>query len=390
MTARPMKCLLLTNDYPPQTGGIQIYLWELWRRLPASEVSVFTHDTAGSAAFDAAEPYRITRAPGKVLLPTRQLRDRVNAQLEADSIDLVLIDPALPLGLLGPKLARPYGIVLHGAEATIPSQLPGLRQVMQRVLRQAELVISASQWASDIVWQRHTDTPLHYLPPGVDTERFRPASPLERSAARQHFGLADDALALLSVSRLVPRKGMDDLIAVAERVHQSQPGLELVIAGAGRDLNRLRRLASRAKAPVRFLGRVPDAELPRLYQAADMFAMLCRQRWGGLEQEGFGVVFLEAAAAGLPQIAGLSGGAAEAVQHGDTGLVVDTPGFARHRLPGKQLPAAGCEAAELALLQLVQDPALRQQMGAAARQRAAAEFSYDRLAGQLAGILKLA
>ena len=387
-----MKCLLLTNDYPPQTGGIQIYLWELWRRLPASEVAVFTHESAGSAEFDAAEPYRITRTPGKVLLPTRQLKNQVNAYILEHGIELVLIDPALPLGLLGPQLVRPYGVILHGAEATIPSQLPGLRLALRRVLRQAELIISASQWASDTVWQQPDATPLHYLPPGVDTERFQPASPAERLAARAHFGLAEDALALLSVSRLVPRKGMDDLIAIADRVHQSQPGLTLVIAGAGRDSRRLQRLASQVKVPVSFLGRVSDAELPRLYHAADLFAMLCRQRWGGLEQEGFGVVFLEAAAAGLPQLAGSSGGSAEAVRHGETGLVVATPGFARHRLPGKTAtkPAAGCEAAEQSLRQLAEDPSLRQEMGVAARQRAEAEFSYDRLAGQLAEVLRLA
>ena len=385
-----MKCLLLTNDYPPQTGGIQVYLWELWRRLPASQVSVFTHEHPGSEAFDAAEPYPIARAPGKVLLPTRQLKDRINRHLTEHEIDLVLIDPALPLGLLGPKLVRPYGVILHGAEATIPSQLPGLRQAMLRVLKQAELVVSASQWASDIVWHRQLTAPLHYLPPGVDPNRFQPAAAAERLAARQHFGLAADSLVLLSVSRLVPRKGMDDLLAIASQVHQSQPELTLAIAGAGRDLARLKRLASQARVPVRFLGRVPDAELPRLYQAADVFAMLCRQRWGGLEQEGFGVVFLEAAAAGLPQIAGRSGGAAEAVQHGSTGLVVTTPGFARHRLRASQPAAAGCGEAEQALRQLVESPELRQQMGLAARQRAVDEFSYDRLASQLAEILKLA
>ena len=384
-----MKCLLLTNDYPPQTGGIQIYLWELWRRLPASQVSVFTHESAGSTEFDAAEPYRITRTPGKVLLPTRQLRDLVNSYVLEHGIDLVLIDPALPLGLLGPKLACPYGLVLHGAEATIPSQLPGLRQALQRVLQRAELVISASQWASDTVWRQSWNTPLHYLPPGVDTNRFQPASPVERLAARRHFGLAEAALVLLSISRLVPRKGMDDLLAIANQVQQSQPELTLVIAGSGRDLRRLRRLSTQVSLPVRFLGRVPDAELPQLYQAADMFAMLCRQRWGGLEQEGFGVVFLEAAAAGLPQLAGSSGGSAEAVRPGETGLVVSTPGFARHRQPGKPRPPAGCEAAEQALRQLAETPSLRQQMGAAARQRAEAEFSYDLLASQLAGILKL-
>src|SRR6202007_522830 len=105
-------------------------------------------------------------------------------------------------------------------------------------------------------------------------------------------------------------------------------------------------------APVRFLGKVDDADLPSLYGCADVFAMLCRNRWGGLEQEGFGIVFLEAAAAGVPQVAGHSGGAHEAVVDGETGFVVDDEPRAEH-----------------ALARLLQDEALRARLGAAGRAR---------------------
>ena len=116
-----------------------------------------------------------------------------------------------------------------------------------------------------------------------------------------------------------------------------------------------------------------DADLPALYGCADVFAMPCRNRWAGLEQEGFGIVFLEAAACGRPQVAGASGGAAEAVEEGVTGLVVGRPGD------------VGAVAA--ALGRLLAEPALRERMGAAARRRAEAEFSYDGLAGRLGGAL---
>ena len=99
----------------------------------------------------------------------------------------------------------------------------------------------------------------------------------------------------------------------------------LAIAGSGRDERRLRRLASDLAAPVRFLGRVAHDDLPLLYGCADVFTMACRTRWGGLEQEGFGIVFVEAAACGTPQIAGDSGGAAEAVVDGVTGRVISRP-----------------------------------------------------------------
>ncbi|MGH9178336.1 MAG: glycosyltransferase, partial [Acidimicrobiales bacterium] len=176
------------------------------------------------------------------------------------------------------------------------------------------------------------------------------------------------------LGRLVPRKGMDVLVRAAGRLAPRRPGLVLAVAGTGRDLPRLRRLAERSGAAVRFLGGVADQRLPLVYGCADVFAAPCRSRWGGLEQEGFGIVFLEAAACGVPQVAGASGGAAEAVAGGETGLVV------RH-------PADEGEVAA-ALERLLDDHDLRSAMGRAARHRAVAEFSYDRLATRLHGVLR--
>jgi phosphatidylinositol alpha-1,6-mannosyltransferase len=186
---------------------------------------------------------------------------------------------------------------------------------------------------------------------------------------RARFGLAAESTLVVSVSRLVPRKGMDVLIRAAARLAPIHPELEVVIGGSGRDLARLERLVAELAAPVRLVGRVDDVDLPGLYGAADIFAMDCRNRWLGLEQEGFGIVFLEAAACGVPQVAGESGGAAEAVLHGETGLVVDDPR----------------SVAELsaALRALIIDPGRRAAMGTAGRRRAEEEFSYDVLAARL-------
>ena len=140
-------------------------------------------------------------------------------------------------------------------------------------------------------------------------------------------------------------------------------------AGGGRDEGRLKALAEQLGAPVRFLGRVSNEDLPLLYGCADVYTMLCRNRWGGLEQEGFGIVFLEAAACGVPQVAGRSGGAHEAVEHGVTGLVVDTPDDPR--------------AVAAAFEELLDDPERARRMGVAGRERAVREFSYDVLAHRL-------
>jgi phosphatidylinositol alpha-1,6-mannosyltransferase len=203
----------------------------------------------------------------------------------------------------------------------------------------------------------------------VDSERFRPLEPGEREDARRRFGLAPSATVVLGLSRLVPRKGFDVLLRAAGRLAPTHPQLVVAIAGSGRDRRRLEQVARRAGAPARFLGRVPEADLPALYGAADVFAMLARSRWGGLEQEGFGIVFLEAAAAGVPQLGGASGGVPEAVLDGRTGLLVDPPG--------------DLEAATSALASLLDDATLRACLGANARRRAVTDFDRDELAGRL-------
>jgi phosphatidylinositol alpha-1,6-mannosyltransferase len=167
---------------------------------------------------------------------------------------------------------------------------------------------------------------------------------------------------------------MDVLIDAAAALVPSFPGLTVAIAGGGRDRDRLAARVRALGAPVRMLGPVSDDDLPRLYGAADVFVMACRDRWFGLEQEGFGIVFLEAAACGVAQVAGRSGGADEAVVHGETGLVVDDPSDPGH--------VAG------ALRRLLTDDGLRRRMGKAARRRVERGFAWDVLAHRLAAALQ--
>jgi phosphatidylinositol alpha-1,6-mannosyltransferase len=370
-----VKHLLVTNDFPPKVGGIQSYLWELWRRLPPDDVTVLTTAHPEAAAWDADQPFRVERVPAKVLLPTAALRRRVDALAGEVGARLVLLDPALPVGAVGPRLVCPYGVVLHGAEVTVPGRLPVTAPLLRRVLRGARLVVAAGGYPlAEAERCAGAALPSVVVPPGVDADRFRPAATAaERAAARRRHGLPVDGTVVLGVSRLVPRKGFDVLLRAAGRLAPRHPDLVVAIAGGGRDAGRLERVAARAGAPVRFLGRVPDADLPPLYAAADVFAMLCRNRWGGLEQEGFGIVFLEAAAAGVAQLAGRSGGSHEAVVDGETGLVVDRP--------------RDVDAVTAALDTLLADPDLRRRMGAAARARVERDLTYDVLAARLAGAL---
>jgi phosphatidylinositol alpha-1,6-mannosyltransferase len=168
---------------------------------------------------------------------------------------------------------------------------------------------------------------------------------------------------------------MDVLIETTAALRARYPDLRVAIGGSGRDEGRLQRLITRLDAPVVMLGRVADGDLPLLTAAADVWAMLCRDRWLGLEQEGFGLVFLEAAAAGVATVAGRSGGAGDAVLDGVTGLVVDRP--------GDVVPAT------VALRALLDDPSLRARLGTAARRRAVDEFDQDKLALRLGEALAM-
>lgn len=282
----------------------------------------------------------------------------------------MLLDPALPLGRIGPRLDRPYGVVLHGAEVTIPGRLPGLRGELARVLRGAQLVVAAGGYpAREAERAARGALPTVVVPPGVDVGRFRPIDPRRRADARRRFGVADEATLVVSVSRLVPRKGMDVLVRAATALRPAHPALQVLIGGDGRSARAIGRLITRTGAPARLLGRVSDDDLVALLGAADVFAMLCRNRWAGLEQEGFGIVYLEAAACGVPQIAGRSGGSHEAVVDGVTGYVVDDP--------------TSVDAAACAIGRLLDDQSRREEMGRAARSRAAEQFTYDALAVQL-------
>ena len=369
-----MSHLLVTNDFPPKLGGIQSYLWELWRRLDPATFAVLTTPHEGADEWDAAQAFRVDRTPGKLLLPTASLARRIEALAAETGAGLVVLDPALPLGLLGPRLSLPYGLVLHGAEITVPGRLPGSRALLARVLRGASEVIAAGGYpAAEGERAAGRALPVTIVPPGVDPDRFVPLDAEQRAKARALFDLPAEGRLAVSLSRLVPRKGMDVLIEAAAQLAPDRPDLVVAIGGSGRDSGRLRRLIDRTGAPVSLLGRVPDADLPALYGCADVYAMVCRNRWAGLEQEGFGIVFLEAAACGVPQVAGASGGAAEAVADGETGVVVGTPGDAT--------------AVARALAPLLDEVDRRMAMGAAARRRAETEFAYDVLAGRLAEVL---
>jgi len=382
-----VKHLLVTNDFPPKVGGIQNMLWELWRRLDPSSFAVLTSPYEGADAWDARQKFRIERVREPVLLPHPLMVRRIERLARDFGAEHVVLDPALPLGLVGRSLSLPYSVMVHGAEITVPGRLPASRQALAHVLRGASHVIASGRYpAAEAARAAGRELRVVQIPPGVDTQRFRPLDDAQRRAARAKFGVSEHAPLVVGVSRLVPRKGFDVAIRAVARVaaasrtvgggrpDSSVDGVTMLIGGAGRDRDRLQRLIDELQAPVRLLGRVSDADLPALYGCADAFMMLCRNRWGGLEQEGFGIVFAEAAACAVPQIAGDSGGAAEAVVDGETGMVVRDP--------------RNVDAVAESLRSLLGDATRRNRMAMASRTRAVNEFDYSVLVARLTATLR--
>ncbi len=372
----PRRHVLVTNDFPPKIGGIQSYLYEIYRRLPAGQVAVITTSYPGDGEFDAAQGFPVLRTGTSFMAPTPRLASRLRAALSAMSPESVALDPALPLGLIAGRLPVRPTLIVHGAEAVIPASLPVLRGLLAGVLRSSAGVVSAGRYTLDSVESLAGRSsvslgPTSVVEPGVDSSFFLPPGVSERASARQSLGVKEGDFLLASLSRLVPRKGMDVLIRAHALAGREIPGLRLLIAGDGRDRARLERVAERSGSNAEFLGRVPVETMLALYQSADLFAMLCRNRWMGLEQEGFGIVFLEAAACGVAQLAGRSGGSAEAVEDGVTGYVIEDP-----RDP---------YVVARRIVDLARDPQRLATMGAAARARAAAGFDYEILARRYAG-----
>ncbi len=363
-----MPSLLVTNDFPPKTGGIQSYLYELWRRLPATDTTVFTTAFDGARAWDAGQAFRVVRADQRTFWPTPGLARDIDALAREVRADVVFVDPMLPLGLVGPRLrAAPYTVVAHGAEITVYGRVPGTRLLGRRVLCGAAAIVAAGGYpAREAVRCRGTSSR------GCrdSARRRRRAVPSGRScAAGRDPASVRTRPRAAARARVVAARAAQG-IRRRHRRDARAPHVQLAIAGGGRDRARLERLAG---TNTTFVGRVPGADLPALYACADVFAMCCRERWAGLEAEGFGIVFLEAAACGVPAVAGRSGGAHEAVVDGETGFVVSPR-------------ATGDVRAALELL--TEDEKLRAQMGAAARRRACDNFAYDDLVARLAPIAR--
>ena len=355
--------LLVTNDFPPQVGGIERFTLELARHVPGAAVLAAAHPDA--AAHDQAQSFPVYRAPSSFMLPTPSTRGVIEDAVTAHQATIVVLVSPLPLGILGGEFSVPWTVIAHGAELTVPANVPGIGGMIRGRLAAAPVLFAVSNHTAKHLHELLGDDapPIRLVRNGVSLETFRPD--LDGSMVRERFGLGD-APVLGCVGRLVPRKGQDTLVDALPLIREQIPEARLLIVGDGRLRRRLER-SSRAMADeaVVLAGAVDADELGRHFAAVDVFAHPNRSRWFGLEQEGFGVIFLEAQACGKPVIAGDSGGSPEAIDDGETGLLVD----------GDDVSAVAAAA-----VSLLGDPERAARMGAAGRRLVEREFAWPAVA----------
>ena len=369
------RTLVVTNDFPPRQGGIQTFVAALLATRPAGSLVVYASDSPGSAEHDAGLPYPVVRARTSMLLPTpRATRTAVRLARE-HGCDSVVFGAAAPLGLMSPALRR-SGVrrlvgITHGHETGWVA-LPGARALMRRIAGGLDVLTYISDFTHARLAPALGDrTRMVQLSPGVDAERFHPG--VDGRPVRERYGLGD-APVVVCVSRLVPRKGQDVLVAGWSQVLARHPRARLLLVGGGPLEETLRRRVAQLglAGSVVLTGGVAPSDLPAHYAAGDVFAMPCRTRRAGLDVEGLGMVFLEAAACGRPVVAGTSGGAPETVREGVTGHVVD--------------PRSPAEVARV-VADLLDDPARARAMGAAGRAWVEQRWTWPTIAGTFAALL---
>ena len=371
--------LVITNDFPPRDGGIQTFVYELVSRLDPEHVTVLASSYPGDADFDATLAFRVVRAKTQVLLPTPRTAALAKSLVKETGATQVLFGAAAPLGLLSSSL-RKVGVqrivaMSHGHEAGW-AITPGTRTLLRRIGSAVDtLTYLGSYTRSKIAPALKSDAVprMRQLAPAVDPEVFHPRNhELGQDLLAQH-GLEGKRL-IVCVSRLMKRKGQDQLIAAMPKILEFIPDAHLVIVGGGSFENKLRSLAksSSAQHSVTFAGKVPFAELPLWYAIADVFAMPCRTRNAGWDVEGLGIVYLEASASQVPVVAGDSGGAPDAVLEGITGFVVD--GTSLVQIQDR-------------IVTLLEDPQLAQQFGAQGREWVLHEWTWERAVSRVQDLL---
>ena len=374
------KTLFITNDFGPRAGGIETFVHGLIERLPKDSVIVYTSAQPETSQFDAEwlQEYgvEVIRDRSKILLPTPQVIKICQKIIIDRKITRVAFGAAAPLGVMARAMRRAGAqkiiALTHGHEVWWAKVMPFSLAIrfMSKEMDAITYLGSYTKGEISRALNKNDKAKLVQIAPGIDVDHFIPT---DSSQLRAEYGLTDKSV-IISVGRLVHRKGQDKLIASLPAIKAAVPNVHLVLVGVGPYQKHLEKLALKLKVSncVTFIGRINYAELPRYICLGDIFAMPSRSRFFGLEVEGLGIVYLEASACGLPVVGGKSGGAPDAVLAGETGFVVD-----------------GTNTLEIseACIELLNNPELSELMGAAGRAWIIENWRWDIWATKFAGLL---
>ena len=373
------RTLVITNDFPPRPGGIQTFGYEIVRRFDPESVTVLTSNWEGAAEFDAAQDFKIVRANTQTLVPSKSTLSMAREIVVAENITRVLFGAAAPLGLLAAPL-RKLGVTnivgMTQGHETGWAMTPGTRQALRKIGNDTDYLTYISEYTHKKIAKALSPDAaarMRRIVPGVDSTEFSPDNLSSGNQLRTELGWIDRPV-IVCVSRLMARKGQDELIRALPIIQQTVANASLIIVGDGPYRKDLERLVKKLGLEnfVHLTGKVSQAELSKWYAAGDVFAMPCRTRMVGWDVEGLGIVFLEGSATGLPVIVGDSGGAVDAVIDGETGYLVD-----------------GTNTAEIAgrIAYLFANPDIAKKMGEAGRNWVTQEWTWDQNFKKLDGLL---
>lgn len=330
MSNQQSKILLITNDLGPRAGGIESFILGLLKRLPNQSVIVYTSSQPESASFDKdlfdKHGVIVIRDRSKILLPTPRITRRAIKLMNEFDTKSIWFGAAAPLALMAATLrkngATRIVALTHGHEVWW-AKLVIFRKLLKQIAKNVDVLTYLGEYTKNAIKTQVADkSKLVKIAPGIDVDHFFPS---EKSSDLINKLRLNDHRVIVSVGRLVHRKGQDKLIIAMSQVVKSFPKAVLLIVGEGPIKYMLQKLVQHhsLEKNVIFAGRVQLEELPNYIRLGEIFAMPARDRFFGLEVEGLGIVYLEASACGLPVIVGKSGGAPDAVIHEKTGLVVE-------------------------------------------------------------------
>ena len=323
--------LFVTNDFGPRAGGIETFVIGLIERRPFGQTIVYTSAQTGSEEYDKAwkSDFGVTviRDRAKILLPTPRVARNLARIIKESKIQVAAFGAAAPLGLLSASMkkagVRKTVALTHGHEVWWAKVFP-FNFALRKIGSSIDSLTYLGEFTKQAIARslsKASAQKMIKIAPGIDVDHF---SPQDSSQLRKELKLSDRRV-IVSVGRLVHRKGQDHLIQSMPEILKSVPNAHILMVGQGPYLSHLKKLVLELNLidHVSFIGRIQYAQLPQYICAGDIFAMPSRSRFFGLEVEGLGIVYLEASACGLPVIAGSSGGAPDAVLDGVTGVVVD-------------------------------------------------------------------